>query len=42
MLYISSGEILIGASLSRNTYKQPIVAHAQLTDDNFAACVCFA
>lgn len=40
MLHISSGDVLIGASLSRNTRKQPAVAHAQLTDDSFAACLC--
>lgn len=40
MLYLSSGDVLIGASLSRNTYKQPTVAQAQLTDDNFAARLC--
>lgn len=40
MFYITSGDVLIGAPLPRNTYNQPIVAHAQLTDDNFAACLC--
>lgn len=39
-LYILRGCINWCFSLSRNTYKQPIVAHAQLTDDNFAACLC--
>lgn len=38
--FLSSGDALIGASLSRNTYKAPIVAHAQITDVNFEACLC--
>lgn len=37
MLPISSGDVLIGASLSRNTRKQRAVADAQLTADTFAA-----
>lgn len=40
MLPISSGDVLISASVSRNTRKQPAAAHAQLTDGTFAACLC--
>lgn len=36
MLPISSGDVLISASVSRNTRQQPSAAQAQLTDDTFA------